>query len=275
MRPDGCAFFPVNQQNIRLLIAYDGTTYSGWQRQKNGPTIQGMIEDKLAVITKEQTVVNGSGRTDAGVHALGMVANFKTSTGMTAQSFQNALNSMLPRDIRILKADAASPGFHARYDSTGKTYRYDFFNGSIQPPNERLYRTHIGHPFALIRIIPCLKSLIGSHNFSSFEAAGSRDLTRTGGRGAVRTLLKAECLTDPTQPEHFSFSFTGDGFLRHMVRNIVGTLFLVGSGRIDSNEFTAILAGRDRQLAGPTAPAGGLFLERVHFQPLTDSAPEN
>ena len=266
----------MSQKNIRLLIAYDGTSYCGWQRQKNGPTIQGMIEDKLAVITNKKTVVNGSGRTDAGVHALGMVANFKASTTMTAQSFQNALNSMLPRDIRILEASESSPDFHARYDSTGKTYRYDFFTGSIQRPEERLYHTHISHPFELSKVTPCLKILIGSHDFSSFEAAGSRDLTRTGGRGAVRTLLKAECLTDPTRrPKHFSFSFTGDGFLRHMVRNIVGTLFLVGSGRIDINEFTSILSGRDRQLAGPTAPACGLFLEHVHFEPLTGSTQDN
>lgn len=263
----------MSQNNIRLLIAYDGTNYSGWQRQKNSPTIQGIIEDRLAVITNEKTVVNGSGRTDAGVHALGMVANFKTRSTMAAQSFQNALNSMLPKDIRIMQASEAAADFHARYDSTGKTYRYDFFTGSIQPPAERLYRTHIEHPFAASKVIPCLNSLIGSHDFSSFEATGSRDLTRKGGRGAVRTLLKAECVTDPGRPEHFSFSFTGDGFLRHMVRNIVGTLFLVGSGRIDSNRFAAILAGRDRQLAGPTAPARGLFLEQVHFEPLP--APES
>ncbi len=258
----------MNQKNIRLLIAYDGTNYSGWQRQKNGPTIQGIIEDKLAVITSEKTVVNGSGRTDAGVHALGMAANFQTSSTMAAQSFHNALNSMLPRDIRILKADEASPDFHARYNSTGKTYRYDFFTGSIQRPDERLYRTHVPHSFNLNKVIPSLKRLVGSNDFSSFEAAGSRDLTKTGGRGAVRTLLKAICVAEPARPEHFSFYFTGDGFLRHMVRNMVGTLFLVGSGRIDSNEFTTILTRKDRSLAGPTAPACGLFLEQVHFEPL-------
>ena len=217
------------------------------------------------MITSEATVVNGSGRTDAGVHALGMVANFKTSSGMAAISFQKALNSMLPRDVRILKAGEAAPDFHARYDSTGKTYRYDFFTGSIQPPAERLYHTHVSCSFKLSKVTGCLKVLIGSHDFSSFEASGSRDLTRTGGRGAVRTLLRAVCVADPARPEHFSFYFTGDGFLRHMVRNLAGTLFLVGSGRIDRREFTTILAGQDRNLAGPTAPARGLFLEQVHY----------
>ncbi len=260
-------------KNIRLLLAYDGTGYCGWQRQKNGPTIQGEIENRLAVITHEKIVVNGAGRTDAGVHALGMVANFFSGSAMTARAFQNALNSMLPADIRILKAEESFPEFHARYSSTGKTYRYDFFAGSIQSPDERLYRTHIHHPFELRKVIPCLELLTGSHDFTSFEAAGSRDLSKTGGRGAVRTLLNAEGFTDPTRPQHYSFSFTGDGFLRHMVRNIVGTLFLVGSGRIDDNDFAAILAGRNRRLAGPTAPACGLFLEQVHFEPLTGNAP--
>jgi tRNA pseudouridine38-40 synthase len=265
----------VNRKNIRLLIAYDGTGYSGWQRQKNGPTIQGEIENRLAVITHEKIAVNGAGRTDAGVHATGMAANFSSCSAMTAQSFQNALNSMLPGDIRILKAEETFPDFHARYNATGKTYRYDFFTGSIQRPDERLYRTHIHHPFELSRVIPCLKLLTGTHDFSSFEAAGSRDLSRTGGRGAVRTLLAVECLTGPNRPRHYSFSFTGDGFLRHMIRNIAGTLFLVGSGRIDDNDFAAILAGKNRRLAGPTAPACGLFLEHVHFKALTGSSPED
>ncbi len=259
----------MSPKNIRLLIAYDGTGYSGWQRQKNGPTIQAILEDKITIITGSPTVVNGAGRTDAGVHAQGMAANFTTSARMSAQSFQNALNSMLPGAIRILDADQAPSDFHARYDATGKTYRYDFFTGRIQRPDERLYRTHVSHPFEPTRVSPCLKSLIGSHDFSSFEAAGSRDRSKSGGRGAVRTLLKAECITDPERPDHFSFVITGDGFLRHMVRNIVGTLFLVGSGRIDLNGFTAIFDGRDRQLAGPTAPACGLFLEQVHYEPLT------
>lgn len=265
----------MSKKNIKLLIAYDGTNYSGWQRQKNGPTIQGLIEDKLSVITNEQIVVIGSGRTDAGVHALGMVANFHTCSTMTGQAFQNALNSMLPRDLRIMNADEASPDFHARFDSTGKTYRYDFFTGSIQRPDERLYRTHLRHPFDINKVMPCLQILIGSHDFSSFEGAGSRDLTKTGGRGAVRTLFRAECVVDPNRPEHFSFYFTGDGFLRHMVRNLAGTLFLVGSGRIDREEFTTILLRKDRNLAGPTAPACGLFLEQVHYEVLSVGVPKS
>lgn len=264
----------MSRKNIRLLIAYDGTSYSGWQRQKNSPTIQGLIEEKLTVITNEETVVNGSGRTDAGVHAQGMVANFKTRSTMAVKSFQKALNSMLPRDVRITGADEAASVFHARYDSTGKTYRYDFFTGSIQSPTERLYRTHVPCSFKLNKVNACLKDLIGSHDFSSFEASGSRDLTRTAGRGAVRTLLEAVCVADLAHPEHFSLYLTGDGFLRHMVRNLAGTLFLVGSDHLDRNGFATILAGKNRNLAGPTAPAYGLFLEQVHYKILAVSALE-
>jgi tRNA pseudouridine38-40 synthase len=204
-----------------------------------------------------------------------MVANFKTSSTMAPESFQKALNSMLPRDVRILKAGEAAPDFHARYDSTGKTYRYEFFTGSTQPATERLYRTHVSCPFELSKVTACLKDLVGSHDFSSFEASGSRDLPRATGRGAVRNLLRAVCVADPARPEHFSLYLTGDGFLRHMVRNLAGTLFLVGSGRIDRGEFATILARKDRSLAGPTAPACGLFLEQVHYTVLTVSALES
>jgi len=256
----------VTRKNIRLLIAYDGTNYSGWQRQKNGTTIQGLLEEKISVITNDQTVVNGAGRTDAGVHALGMAASFHTDSGMTGQDFQRALNSMLPTDIRILDASETETGFHARFDATSKTYRYDFFCGPVQPPTERLYRTHVQHPFNMDKVRPCLEFLIGSHDFTSFEASGSRDLSRTGGRGAVRTLFTAEGRVDPSRPQYYSFRFRGDGFLRHMVRNLVGTLYLVGSGRMDLKAFQSVLHKKNRDLAGPTAPACGLFLEQVHYE---------
>ena len=256
--------------NIRLSIAYDGTGYSGWQRQTNGPTIQGILEEKLAVITDNETAVIGAGRTDAGVHARAMVANFQTSSRMQAPEFMRALNSMLPTDIRILDAQEAETSFHARFDARGKTYRYDFFTGPVQPPHERLYRTHLRPPFSREAVLPCLAMLRGSHDFSSFEAAGSRDPARPGRRGAVRTLFRAECIPSDDRPENFSFIFQGDGFLRHMVRNLCGTLFLVGAGRMTTGRFQEVLNGRDRSLAGPTAPACGLFLDRVHY-----SLPDN
>lgn len=258
----------MSTTNIRLLIAYDGTLYCGWQRQRNGQTIQGILEEKLSIMSGQKITVNGAGRTDSGVHALGMVANFKSSSAMSAHAYYRALNSMLPSDIRILDAQAVKADFHARYNSTGKTYRYDFFTGKIQLPHQRLYRAHIRAPFLLKQVQSCLNMLTGSHDFSSFEATGSRDLTRTSGRGATRTLFCAQCLTDTNIPEHYSFLFQGDGFLRHMVRNIAGTLFLAASGRISTEEFYTILQQKDRCKAGPTAPACGLFLQQVHYRPL-------
>jgi tRNA pseudouridine38-40 synthase len=255
----------MQQRNIRLVIAYDGTNFCGWQRQQNGPTIQEALEKKLGIITQEAIQVNGAGRTDAGVHALGMVANFTTTATMPAAAFSKALNSMLPKDIRILKAEEVALDFHARFSAQGKRYRYDFFTGVLQFPLERLYRTHFPFFFQPERLQGSLDLLIGTHDFSSFEAVGSRDRTRTTGRGAVRTLHQAQCAIDLSQPEHFSLFFSGDGFLRHMVRNLVGTLLWVGSGRLTTEQFAAILAAKDRKKAAPTAPACGLFLEKVHY----------
>lgn len=256
----------MSQRNIRLRIAYDGTDFCGWQKQENGPTIQGLLEAALARITKEAVEVSGAGRTDAGVHAEAMTANFHTGAAMPVMAFQRALNSMLPKAVRILEAAEAAPDFHARFSALGKTYRYDFFTGAVQLPAERLYRTHAPCAFVPERVRPCLELLIGSHDFSSFEAVGTRDRSKNEGRGAVRTIFWAECVADAARPEHFSFRFTGDGFLRCMVRNLAGTLIWVGAGRLSCEQFAAILAGKDRKLAGPTAPACGLFLERVEYQ---------
>jgi tRNA pseudouridine38-40 synthase len=255
----------MQQRNIRLLIAYDGTNFCGWQRQRNGPTIQETLEKKLGIITQECVQINGAGRTDAGVHALGMVANFMTTATMPVSAFAKALNSMLPKDIRILQAEEVALDFHARFSVKSKRYRYDFFTGPLQLPAERLYRTHFPCSFQSERLQASLDLLVGTHDFTSFEAVGSRDRSRTTGRGAVRTLFQADCLVDPARTEHFSFCFSGDGFLRHMVRNLAGTLVQVGSGRLSSEQFRDILAARDRNKAGPTAPACGLFLEQVDY----------
>ncbi|MDU9050347.1 MAG: tRNA pseudouridine(38-40) synthase TruA [Candidatus Electrothrix sp. Rat3] len=256
----------MQQRNIRLYIAYDGTNFCGWQRQRNGPTIQETLEQRLTRITRTAVQVNGAGRTDAGVHAHSMVANFSTNATMPAPAFAKALNSMLPKDIRILEAEEVAPDFHARFSAKGKTYCYDFFTGPIQPPIERLYRTHFPCSFIPDRVQPSLDLLLGTHDFASFEAVGSRDRTRTEGRGAVRTLFQAQCLVDPARPKYFTLRFRGDGFLRHMVRNLAGTLIMVGTGRLSTKQLRDILEARDREKAGPTAPACGLFLEQVHYE---------
>jgi tRNA pseudouridine38-40 synthase len=259
----------VTERNIRLLLAFDGTAYSGWQRQKSARTIQGEIEQRLQRLTGSMVTLHGAGRTDAGVHALGMVANFRTHARIPCPGLLQGLNSMLPPDIRILDAAEAPDQFHSRYSATGKTYRYTICTAPVQLPTERLYATHLPRPLDAAQIRAALARVIGNHDFSSFEGTGSRDRAAEGfaGRGAVRTLYRAEFVALATQPDTWFFRFTGNGFLRHMVRNLVGTLLLVGSGRITPDEFTAILRNRDRARAGATAPAHGLLLEQVLYEP--------
>lgn len=254
------------KRNISLLIAFDGSEYSGWQRQNNAPTIQGTLEKCLQTMLNSSVSLHGAGRTDAGVHALGMTANFYTSSSIPCSGFLNGLNSMLPRDIRILNVVEAEDDFHSRYSAKGKSYRYDIFTGAIQLPTERLYCTHLKGPLNEKNIQKCLHEIIGTHDFSSFEASGSRDLTQKNSRGAVRTIYQAEFSPRETTDHHWSFRFKGDGFLRHMVRNLVGTLFEVGRNKITPMDFKSILQNTDRTLAGPTAPAHGLFLEKVYYE---------
>lgn len=255
----------MKRRNIRLLIAFDGSRYSGWQRQQNAPTIQGVLEKKLQVMLASAVTLHGAGRTDAGVHALGMVANFQTSSTIPCSGFMNGLNSMLPGDIRVLEASEADPEFHSRYSAVGKTYRYDIFTGKIQLPTDRLYCVHFPGSINIDKIDECLACIRGTHDFSSFEGTGSRDIYRKQSRGAVRTLLHAACHSHPEKVDMWSFTFTGDGFLRHMIRNLVGTLMAVGRENISPDEFKAILCRRDRSTAGPTAPAHGLFLQKVFY----------
>ena len=248
-----------------MLIAFDGSAYGGWQRQKNCLTIQEVLETSLGVITREPITVTGAGRTDAGVHAEGMNANFHTRSSIPLSGLLKGLNSMLPHDIRVLDVTDIDSDFHSRFNASGKTYRYDFFNGPIQCPHERLYRVHVPKVTRLEPVIECLEQLRGTHDFSSFEASGSRDKNITTGKGPVRTLFEARLEQLGPTPAHFSLYFTGDGFLRHMVRNMVGTLFEVGKGKLTPQDFASVLSGRDRSLAGPTAPAHGLFLVKVYY----------
>lgn len=255
-------------RNIRLLIAFDGTRFSGWQRQKNAPTIQGEIEKRLFVITRENVSLHGAGRTDAGVHALGMVANFRTGADVPCQGLLNGLNSMLDPAIRIRAVDEVDERFDSRRSATGKIYRYTLFTGRIQSPLERLYAAHCPMQPDAGAINRALGHIEGTHDFSSFEGSGSRDVSGSTGRGAVRTIYRAEFISGPGKPDVWSFRFTGDGFLRHMVRNLVGTLLLVGRGKMSPDVFPALLHSHNRRLAGPTAPALGLVLEQVLYEPI-------
>jgi tRNA pseudouridine38-40 synthase len=251
------------RRRIRLLIAYDGGDYSGWQRQNNGPTIQGEIEACLATMTRDQIFLHGAGRTDAGVHAEGMVAHFDCRVKITDRKFLNGLNSMLPGAIRILDVSSCKETFHSRFSATAKRYQYHICRAEIQPPHLRLYSLHhMGH-LDLETMTGCLERVQGRHDFSSFENSGSRDRSISSGRGAVRTIYHTELIE--SCPSQLSFEFIGDGFLRNMVRNLVGTILEAGKGRISQQEFGNILRAKDRSRAGATAPAHGLFLKEVMY----------
>lgn len=256
-------------RTIRLLIAYDGTAYHGWQRQCQGePTIQAVLEERLQILCGHALTLHGAGRTDAGVHAQGMVAHFHTPVAHPLVAFSKGLNSLLPPDIRIIKAQEALPGFHSRFSACAKLYRYDFYTGEVMPPVQRLYMGHIPGTFQPEPARLALHRLLGRHDFTSFERAGSRDRNADGGRGAVRTLLQTGCQPMAHMPGGWSLVLLGDGFLRQMVRNIAGTVIAIGQGKGEPDSMTAILDAKDRRQAGQTAPACGLFLERVLYPPL-------
>jgi tRNA pseudouridine38-40 synthase len=251
------------QRNIKLLLAFDGSGYAGWQKQKSAKTVQETIEGKLHNMTGEEPCLHGAGRTDAGVHAYGMVANFYTESNIPCQGFVKGLNSMLPTDIRVLEAFEVETDFHARRSAKAKTYWYNFSNGPVQLPTERLYVAHVFEELDIEAMRNSLAYLIGRHDFSSFEGAGSRN-PEISGRGAVRTILEASLETLDADRKH-RFLLAGDGFLRHMVRNIAGTILEVGKGRLAQSDVAAILAAKDRSAAGPTAPAAGLFLKEIFY----------
>lgn len=244
-------------RNIKLLIEYDGTNYLGWQVQAKGLTVQGMIEEKLALLTGETIPLIGSGRTDAGVHALGQVAHFKTQSRMEVGSIQKALNSLLPPDIVIKKADEAEEAFHARKSCKSKVYEYWILNRNIRSAFQRMYAWHIPQRLDWKEMKKATQGLMGEHDFSSFRSTGTP--TRT----AVRKVLRVEWKR--SQEGLFRFEIEANGFLKQMVRAIVGTLVEVGRGKLTAEDFIRILQARNRERAGPTAPARGLFLKEVKY----------
>jgi tRNA pseudouridine38-40 synthase len=244
-------------RNIKLLIEYDGTKYQGWQIQPKGPTIQGVLEEKLGLLTGEAIQLFGSGRTDSGVHALGQVAHFKTKSQLDIRSIQRALNSLLPPDIVIQKTEEVDEGFHARKHSKSKVYEYRILNRNLRSAFERGYVWHIPLKINFNEMEKATQCLIGEHDFSSFRSTGSP--TRT----TLRKVIRADWKKGRKGLIHFEIE--ANGFLKQMVRSIVGTLVEVGKGRINSEEFQKILNSKDRKKAGPTAPARGLFLKEVKY----------
>lgn len=253
------------ERNIRLVLSYDGTRYHGWQRQSAQPTLQGVLEDRIRKMVQEPVRVIGSGRTDAGVHALRQVCNFRTRSHLPIDTLRRGLNALLPEDICVHKAEEASSGFHSRYDARSKTYEYRILNGEVPDVFERLYVWHVQKPLDGERMRACLPFLLGTNDFSAFRSVGS------GNTNPVRHVFRADLLGvgNPL----LRFVIEADGFLRHMVRSIVGTLVDAGLGKMDAERFVEVLRSRDRQLAGIKAPAKGLFLVNVRYDGPRPSCP--
>lgn len=242
-------------RNLKLTIQYDGMKYCGWQKQPNSPGIQGTIEYAIYEITKEKVNITGSGRTDAGVHALGQVANFKTNSSIPVDRIPDALNAKLPKDISIVDCQEVSQEFHSRYSATGKIYRYLIYNKPYRSPLYKDTSYHVRYNLDVNKMRSEAKSLLGTHDFRGFMSSGSSV------KDTVRTIRN---ITIERNEDLIVLEVEGNGFLYNMVRIIVGTLVDIGRGRIDKS-MEEIIASQDRGEAGHTAPAHGLFLKKVHY----------
>ena len=243
-------------RNICLMLAYDGTDFSGWQRQRSQRTIQQTLEEALFELTGAEATLHASGRTDAGVHALGQVVHFLTAAPHDPATFVKALNATLPDDIRVLSAREAPQSFHATVDATSKMYRYVIDNGRVADPFQRRYAWHVFRPLDADAMRAAGQALVGRHDFRSFETNWPNRMS------SVRTVMKVEAarVGDCVRVE-----VEADGFLYHMVRAITGTLTLVGKRKWPVERVAEALAAQDRGRAGPTAPAQGLCLVRVEY----------
>lgn len=242
-------------RNLKITLQYNGENYCGWQRQPNSPGIQGTVENAIYEITKEKVKVTASGRTDAGVHALGQVVNFKTETNIPASRIPDALNAKLPKDISVISCEEVDMDFHARYNACGKTYRYLIYNRPYRSPLYKNLAYHVKYDLDWDKIRLEAKYLIGTHDFVGFMSSGSSV------KDTVRTIY------DIKIEEHegiTSIEISGNGFLYNMVRIIVGTLVDIGRGRIKHN-MEEIINSKSRSMCGHTAPAHGLFLKKVNY----------
>ena len=243
-------------RNYKILIQYDGTNYHGWQIQANGRTIQGELTRVLSLLDGRTVTVHGAGRTDAGVHAQGQVANFFLERSFEPERLRDAINGNLERDIRVLNVEAVTDDFHARFSAKKKTYRYSIFTGAVISPFDYLYALHFRGSLNLEAMFEAAVVLIGTHDFSAFTVADSEV------ENHVRTLQQLEIQNDV---DWLTVYASADGFLRYMVRNIVGTLLDIGRGHRQSDEMRDILASRDRNRAGAMAKAHGLTLLKIDY----------
>jgi tRNA pseudouridine38-40 synthase len=259
---------------FKITVAYDGTDFVGWQRQASGVSVQGLLEHALRELDGRDVAVAGAGRTDAGVHALGQVAGFSLERAIAPDAVLRALNARLPDSVRVLAAEDATDTFHPRFDARAKRYQYRIWNGAIGSPFERRYAWHIHEPLDVAAMDAAARLVEGRHDFAAFAAAG----------GAVKTTtreISSSLILRPAQDERIAgsslmvslsihepviaYEVCGDGFLRHMVRAIVGTLVEIGRRRQRPEWMGDVIASADRAAAGPTAPAHGLFLVAVDY----------
>ncbi|MDP9268516.1 MAG: tRNA pseudouridine(38-40) synthase TruA [Acidobacteriota bacterium] len=267
------------ERNLKLTLAYDGSDFHGWQVQPGKPTVQGVLAEALARVTGvkasgENELPQGSGRTDAGVHALGQVATVRTASPIPAENLVIALNDVLPKSVRVLGVEEVGDDFHARRSAKAKTYRYRIWRGGICPPLLARYVTHHPYPLDEQAMAEAAGAVVGEHDFTSFAAVdaekndekGKDDEPRTGLRTGVRTnVRKIFSSAFRREGEELVYEIRGSGFLHHMVRNLAGTFLLVGKGTLAPADVRAILEKKSRSAAGATAPAEGLYLVSVEY----------
>lgn len=245
----------MNKMRVRAVVAYDGTDYSGFQRQANGPTVQAALETALARVSQEAITILAAGRTDAGVHAAGQVIAFDAVWRHRLDDLHRALNAVLPADVAVQEVEQAAPDFHPRYDAHSRRYRYTLYNALVRWPLARRYSLHIAHPLDVAAMQQAAQSLVGERDFATFGQPPQGAIT-------VRRVLAVEW---GGEMPWLTFDIEANAFLYHMVRSIVGSLLQVGQGRMSVEEFVAALASCDRSRAGPTAPPHGLCLMEVRY----------
>ncbi len=256
---------PRQTRQWKVILSYDGTDFHGWQVQPDAMTVQGELQQAIERVTGECVLPQGSGRTDAGVHALGQVASFPLAALIPPSNFLRALNRTLPESIRILSAEPVPDHFHARHSACGKSYEYRIFRGEICPPFLSRYVYALNWPLDFPAMQAAATTVVGEHDFTSF-AATDPDLTHRQQEepiSNVRTILSSQWVQEG---DCFVYRVHGNGFLHHMVRNLVGTFLAVGRGQYTPQDIAAILEAKSRPAAGPTAPARGLFLVSVDYE---------
>lgn len=274
-------------RNLKLTLSYDGTEFAGWQVQPGRATVQGALASAIGRLSGENVLPQGSGRTDAGVHALAQVASFETASSIPEENWQRALNDILPASIRVLKVDVAEAGFHARRSARAKTYRYRMLRTAICPPFLARHVWHYPYPLDESAMIAASGAVAGEHDFTSFAAVDPEREERMAAEGNenadnrpttnarimnvratnvrttnIRTIFSSIW---KREGDELIYTIRGSGFLHHMVRNLVGTFLLVGKKTVSSDDLRSILESRDRSAAGPTAPASGLYLVDVEY----------